>query len=227
VNERIPNPKRNFLVENSIFDDVRLKGETIEQGRSGYLSRYSGSGGRRVVYAGTLETYQGIDMLIQGFATVAQCLDDVELIIVGGRTEQVASYRNYAERYGLTRKVWFTGAVSKQEASRWIQRADILVSPRCLGTNTPLKIYELMASGRPLVATRIHSHTQVLDEEAAFLVEPNSDDLAEGIVVALTNPELAKAKASHAQEIYMRSYSKETYIQKMASIFNQLKSCAE
>ena len=56
------------------------------------------------------------------------------------------------------------------------QAAQVLVSARIHGTNTPLKIYEQLASGRPLVATRIWSHTQVLSESVCFLADPDIGD---------------------------------------------------
>ena len=61
----------------------------------------------------------------------------------------------------------------------------MLVSPRVHGTNTPLKVYEHLASGKPLVATRIWSHTQVLDDSVCFLVEPEPDSMAKGLLRAL------------------------------------------
>ena len=50
--------------------------------------------------------------------------------------------------------------------------ADLLVSPRVKGENTPFKVYTFLASGRPLLATRIPTHTQLLDDDLAWLVEP-------------------------------------------------------
>ena len=63
-------------------------------------------------------------------------------------------------------------------ARRYTSMASVLVSPRSTGTNTPLKVYEQVASGVPLVATRIYSHTQILDDEVAFLLEPDASGMA-------------------------------------------------
>ena len=56
----------------------------------------------------------------------------------------------------------------------------MLVSPRVSGTNTPLKVYQYMKSGVPLVATDIHSHTQILDPSVCRLTPPTAEGLAEG-----------------------------------------------
>jgi glycosyltransferase involved in cell wall biosynthesis len=71
----------------------------------------------------------------------------------------------------------------------------VLVSPRCRGENTPFKIYTYLASGRPLVATRIPTHTQLLDDTLAWLVEPTPEGLAFGIREALARKEEARERA--------------------------------
>ena len=55
------------------------------------------------------------------------------------------------------------------------QACDILVSPRIRGTNTPLKIYSYLRSGKPIVATDLLTHTQVLSPDVARLVAPDAD----------------------------------------------------
>lgn len=75
-----------------------------------------------------------------------------------------------------------------------------LTSPGVLGTNTPLKVYEQSASGIPLVATRIHSHTQILDDEVCFLATPTAEGLAAGILEAITDSaegDAVSRRASH------------------------------
>jgi glycosyltransferase involved in cell wall biosynthesis len=92
-----------------------------------------------------------------------------------------------------------------------------------LGTNTPLKIYEQLASGIPIVATRIHSHTQVLDDEACFLVEPTPDAMAEGIFEALTDTARAESATSRASALYESRYSRPVYEEKMRSLIQLLR----
>src|SRR5262249_17785216 len=157
-----------------------------------------------ILYAGTFEPYQGIDLLMNAFAHVAQRLPDVRLLLLGGRDEQVRDARAYAEALGLGRRVAMTGNVPKPIASDCLRRADIVVSPRLRGNNTPLKIYEQLASGKPLVATRILSHTQVLDDSTSFLTEPDAESVAAGLLEALTNPAAAEQRVRNARALYER-----------------------
>jgi len=112
-------------------------------------------------------------------------------------------------------RVHFTGLLSYEEASGALGKASVVVSPRISGTNTPLKIYQLLASGIPIVATDIESHTQVLDETVAFLGQPIADAFAATIIAALTQPADAAARAARAQHLYQTHYSRASYTAKM------------
>ena len=57
----------------------------------------------------------------------------------------------------------FAGERPAAEIPAYLLAADVLVSPRSRGTNTPLKIYQYLRSGKPIVATRLLTHTQVLE----------------------------------------------------------------
>ena len=62
----------------------------------------------------------------------------------------------------------FTGQQPAREIPAFVEACDILVSPRIRGTNTPLKIYSYLRSGRPIVATNLLTHTQVLTPASRF-----------------------------------------------------------
>ena len=94
----------------------------------------------------------------------------------------------------------------------FLDAADVLVSPRRVGTNTPLKIYQYLRSGRPIVATRLLTHTQVLDDEVAILTGVTPEAFASGILVALTDPERARAVGASARELADTKYSYEAYL---------------
>src|SRR5690606_39272154 len=123
--------------------------------------------------------------------------------------------------------VIIAGRVSQMEAKRLNSIATVLTSPRSSGTNTPLKLYEQLSLGKPLVATRIHSHTQVLTEDTAFLVEPNASEMARGIAQALLEPEIAASKARAARALYDSKYSRPVYERKMKILLDRLKSIEE
>jgi glycosyltransferase involved in cell wall biosynthesis len=168
-----------------------------------------------VLYAGTFEHYQGIETLIQAFSRVHAERPDAQLLLVGGTPGQVAAAAASVAQLGLGDSIFLTGRVSKSTAMRYTKLAHVLVSPRLHGTNTPLKIYEQLASGKPLVATRIWSHTQVLNDSVCILVEPDAESIARGLLRAIGDPEYSHLVASRAQALYEREYARPSYERKI------------
>jgi glycosyltransferase involved in cell wall biosynthesis len=213
---------RLFLIENSIFEDVRLaNGATTSVAPAS--DHPDAASGPSIVYAGTFERYQGVDLLLHAFAGVQRERPDAHLTLVGGTTEQVRSARALAERLGVADKCLLVGRMPKDRVRRYLDSATVLVSPRVEGTNTPLKIYEQLASGKPLVATRIYSHTQVLNDEVCILVEPNASAFAQGLLEALNNEEGRARRAENARRLYESTYSRDRYEDKMRRFLEVLR----
>ena len=98
----------------------------------------------------------------------------------------------------------------------------MLASPRIEGENTPFKVYTYLASGKPLVATRIPTHTQLVDDTLAFLVDPTAVGLADGVRQVLTHPEDARARAAAGISLIERDYSHARYQEKVARAYAEL-----
>jgi glycosyltransferase involved in cell wall biosynthesis len=159
----------------------------------------------KFMYVGNLERYQGIDLLLDGFArAVARGHKNICLIVVGGRSEDIDRYTAKSRDLGLSEFVTFCGPRPVSELGALMERADALVSPRIEGVNTPMKVYSYIDSGRALVATRLPTHTQVLDDTLACLVEPEAESMADGIIRVATSVEyrdqIATAAKQRAQE---------------------------
>jgi len=202
---------RHLLIENSIFDDVRLKKKAAATSGGANVAQTFDPRFPVILYAGTFEAYQGIDVLVRAFAVVAARRLDARLWLVGGTEAQVRRARDLVTELGLTDACVLTGVVPKAQALRYTADAAILVSPRLHGTNTPLKIYEQLASGKPLVATRIWSHTQVLDEKVCYLVDPEPQSMADGLLLALADLGRTTERPQNARALYEREYARPVY----------------
>jgi glycosyltransferase involved in cell wall biosynthesis len=165
-----------------------------------------------VLYTGTFEPYQGLDLLFAAARLVKAVRKDVKFVLAGGRPEQVAEAANAIGREGLSNHVILAGQRPAEEIPRFLDAADILVSPRSTGTNTPLKIYQYLRSGRPIVATRLLTHTQVLDDDVAVLTAATPEGFAEGILKAINDPGLGRAVGARAQLLAETKYSYEAYL---------------
>jgi glycosyltransferase involved in cell wall biosynthesis len=164
-------------------------------------ARFGLAGRRLVVYTGNYDRQQGLPDLIRAMAVVRarnpQCL----LLVVGGQPDQVAALQARIEADGLADAVRPIGARPPETMPEYMGLAEVLVSPRLEPYTTPLKIFSYMASGRPIVATDLPTHTQVLDSEAAILVPPTSAGLAGGILRALEDPAGAAALGRRARHL--------------------------
>ena len=229
VNGIIKQKDKHILIENSLFDRVNVKTDVSGSSDCSIsLDNFKDTlielpeGKRFVVYVGTLEPYQEIDLLIGAFRKVVDENPEAFLLIVGGTTNQVTNYSKMAEENGIGSHCLFTERVPQSLAKQYMRVASVLVSPRSSGTNTPLKIYEFLASGIPIVATDIHSHTQILDEDVAFLVKPEIQSMAEGISFALNGVEKRMMVTSNARKLYEEKYSRQIYEEKIDKLLEIL-----
>lgn len=229
VNQIISDESKHYLIENSIFEPVKLKDVDSERESERLPAEADElpSGRFCFVYAGTLESYQGIEVLIRAFSHVVRQEPDAFLLVAGGTAAQVEGFRNLARIEGVEEQCKFTGNVSQRLAHYYMDSADAMLSPRTEGTNTPLKIYQQLASGIPLVATNIYSHTQVLNDDVAFLADPEPQAFAAAMIAAMSDDNLARNKAENALRLFNSQYSRETYVKKLGTLLNGLRECAE
>ena len=165
-----------------------------------------------ILYTGTFEAYQGLGLLFESARLIAEFRPDARVVLAGGRPDQIESARAAARAAGVETNVVFAGQRPADDIPRFLDAADVLVSPRSTGTNTPLKIYQYLRSGRPIVATRLLTHTQVLDDEVAILTAPTAAAFANGILGALADPERARAIGERARRMAESKYSYEAYL---------------
>jgi glycosyltransferase involved in cell wall biosynthesis len=165
-----------------------------------------------VLYTGTFEAYQGLDLLVAAARTVHDVHPDARFVLVGGDADQTTRVHAQAEALGIAGRTLVIGERPAEEMPAYLDAADVLVSPRSTGTNTPLKIYQYLRAAKPIVATRLLTHTQVLDDEVAILTEPTPDSFAEGIVRALSDAGLRQRIGRQALALAETRYSYEAYL---------------
>ena len=203
----------HVMIEN-VGSDKYLN--VVPQGRMAEIDReLSALGNRKVVlYTGTFEAYQGLDLLLDSAQIVAKHCRDVTFLMVGGTPEQVEQLQTRVDQLGLNGRFHFTGTRPPEEVPVFIKAAHALVSPRTSGTNTPLKIYSYLNSGKPIVATNLYTHTQVLNHDISMLVDPTARAFAHGIMNVLQNPTLASMLGKQAQEHFEQHYTCQVFLQK-------------
>jgi glycosyltransferase involved in cell wall biosynthesis len=171
------------------------------------------------LYTGNLEAYQGVDLLLAAMERVARLRPNAACVLVGGDAPSLAACRERIRARGLAQHVLAVGPRPAQEMPEWMALGDLLVSPRCEGENTPLKIYTYMYAGRPIVATALPTHTQVLDASCALLCEPNADALASALERGLAEPRALASLASAARARVERDFSPAAFARKLLAVY--------
>jgi glycosyltransferase involved in cell wall biosynthesis len=157
-----------------------------------------------VAYSGHLYAWKGVDILLEAIAR----LPGVRGLVIGGheREPDLARVQSMAARLGIAERVQFTGLVPPSQVAGLLQAATVLVLPNpasAISTRftSPLKLFEYMAAGRPIVATDLPALREVLrDGETAILVTPgDAGALADGIQRVVTDAPMAQRLAAAAR----------------------------
>lgn len=171
-----------------------------------------------ILYAGNFQPYQGIPLLLEALSGLKE--KKIVLLLAGGTPREINNMKKKAASLSISNKVRWVGQIPPSQMSLFIALADVLVSPRISGTNTPLKIYSFLKSGKPVVATNLWTHTQVLNPQISILVNPDPSRLAEGLDFALFHPQ-AQKRAQQAKKLGEQKYNLSLYIKTISQILNK------
>jgi glycosyltransferase involved in cell wall biosynthesis len=162
-----------------------------------------------------------LDLLLKSAKIVREVNPEVSFVMVGGNPQQVTHWRNEAKIHGLEDCMLFTGSLPLAEAAAYLDMAEILVSPRLGGTSVPLKIYSYLSSGKPIVATNLAPHTQVLNDEIALLVAPTGEAFANGILALVRSPDLRRRLGHRAQQFAQERFGYADYLAKVDKVYQE------
>ena len=172
-----------------------------------------------VLYSGTLAIEKGVDTLAEATAFLP---DDVHVVFLGGVEQQVRSFK---EKYGHLKNISILGRVDYTAVPKYVVSADVLVLPDSADFaysnlyTSPMKLFEYMASKRPIVASNVPSLCEVLEETSAVFFEAgNPKSLAEAIQYALDHTVESEERAKQAYE----AVSQFTWEERTKSIVNHI-----
>ncbi|GJL58121.1 MAG: glycoside hydrolase [Nitrospirales bacterium] len=203
-----------------LLEDVPLLGESTDS--FSMAKEDLNAPGIRILYVGNLETYQGIDLLLESFALALKEAPQSTLFIVGGEKDTRDFYHQKAEHLGIGRNVYFLGPRPLDQLSAYLSQADILVSPRIKGTNTPMKLYSYLASGKAVLATNLVTHTQVINNRVAMLADPTPESFAEAMLQLMRNDDLRRTLGLAAKKLVEEKFSFRAFRMKLNAVYDYL-----
>jgi|RhiMetdeSRZDD1v2_1073273.scaffolds.fasta_scaffold40270_4 glycosyltransferase involved in cell wall biosynthesis len=175
-----------------------------------------------LMYVGNLEKYQGIDLLLESFALAVRKTDRADLVIIGGTAADIKKYRTKSSHLGIQDKVHFLGPKPVEHLRQYLSEADILVSPRLKGNNTPMKLYSYLHSAKPVLATNLPTHTQVIDSRVALLGEPHIEAFSNAMLRLIEDNNLRAELGMAGKRLIEEKFTYSAFRERLDGLFDWL-----
>jgi phosphatidyl-myo-inositol alpha-mannosyltransferase len=173
-----------------------------------------------VLYVGRLEPRKGVEHLVRAMAQVQQRVPAASLVIVGDGSGRGGLAR-VAREVGAS--VRFAGRIADDDLPAYFQAADLVCSPALGGESFGIVLLEAMASGRPVVASRIEGYEALVGAANAAVLVPPGDAaaLAAELVTLLESPERRRVLAANGAAL-ARAYEWQTLAPRLEAIYRSL-----
>jgi glycosyltransferase involved in cell wall biosynthesis len=161
-----------------------------------------------IMYHGTLVERNGLDLAVEALARVRQSVPQAELRVYGHPTPFLDRTMNTVRQSGLSSAIHYCGPQRLEDLSALIDACDLGVIPNQPSVftrlNTPTRIFEYLARGKPVIAPRAPGIQDYFAEGSLFFFElGNADDLALGIQYVVAHPDEAVEITKRGQAVYL------------------------
>jgi glycosyltransferase involved in cell wall biosynthesis len=163
-----------------------------------------------IVYPGSLNWYQGVDVAIKAFARVANQMPEAEFHIYGEGSAK-PSFTQLAKTLGLSDRVLFHPFLSAKEIAKVMASADLAIEPKqarsaFANEASSMKILEFMAVDVPLIVSRTRIHSYYYDDSMVKFFTPHDDtELADYILELYKDANLRKQFVANARQYVARN----------------------
>lgn len=186
----------------------------------GALRKRLGIDGLMGMYVGNLEKYQGVDLLLESFPLALQAGANVDLVIAGGQSKDIERYQRKSRALGVEPFVHFLGPWPAEKLGPLLASADFLIAPRIKGINTPMKIFPYLHSGRPVLATELPTHTQLLDDSVAMLAPAEPAQFANAMVRLAEDEQLRMRLGAAGRQFVQQYHTYDQYEVRVGKLYD-------
>jgi phosphatidylinositol alpha-mannosyltransferase len=177
---------------------------------------------RWVLYVGRLEPRKGVDVLVYAMNRVQKRAPEAALLVVGNGPER-QRLEGLARATGIS--VVFAGAVPDDELAACLQAADLVCSPALGGESFGIVLLEAMASGKPIVASRIEGYAELIGEaDCARLVPPGEDGPLAAELLALLSNEALRRRLGACGAEDVRQYDWDAIAGRLVEIYRRVQA---
>lgn len=161
-------------------------------------------------YVGSFHTIgmeKGLSTILESLRILRGKFENIVFMAVGGTSSDIAKYSKLAKSLRVGELTIFPGHVPAVKVPSYLSAADVLVMAYPQNDHysyfmSPIKMFEYMSSGRPIVTTDLPSIREILDEETAVFAQPNNpESLATGIEKVFRDTSLAARISAKALEV--------------------------
>lgn len=148
-------------------------------------------------FLGSFFKYEGLEFAIKAMPEILKSIPNAHLLLVGGGNQD-ENLRDLTKKLNLEQHITFTGRVPYNEITRYYSIVDLLVFPRedirLTQLVTPLKPLESMALGKPIIASDVGGHREMIENDVTGMLFKSEDimSLAHAAVTLLDSPEKMK-----------------------------------
>ena len=178
------------------------------------------------LYVGSFAVYQGIDLLFHSIPLALRKNPNLYFAVIGGSPDQVALRQAALMDAGLADRVFFPPHIHPDTLPHTLAAADILLSPRIAGSNTPLKLLDYLKTGRAIVACDNPANRLILDDSTSRLVAPDPEAFADAIAALAADPLLRERLGDAGRQLHLTTYNYARYKQLLGDAYRQLLGAA-
>lgn len=170
-------------------------------------------------YVGSFAVYQGVDLLFESFVKAAGKNEHLKLVIIGGSEKEISGRKAWLRDKGCDAAVVFAGYVAPDELASQLAAADILLSPRISGVNTPLKLLDYLKAGRAILAADTQANKLILNENIAVFAAPDAESMAGRLCALALDSGLREKIGAAGRKLIDEKYNYTVFKDAVAAVY--------
>jgi len=177
-----------------------------------------------ILYVGRLYSRKGLPTLISAIPPVVRKARNVRFLISGkGLLGEEKRLKGYVEKFKVTQNVVFLGYYPDEKLPSLYKAADIFVFPS-IYENMPFAMLEALATGLPIVTTRVGGIPEVIDDgKNGFLINPyDSRELANKIIYLIENPKTASEMGLLGRRTVEEKCNWDNIVKQVLEVYNEV-----